>query len=438
MLFLISIQMDLTTTDGPDAMDGFADAPEQAAEIFARYIHDGWGVGHAAGTAGGTTGVLIFLSIEDRTVYFSRGLALERVLRDTRVDAVIETMKPFLRQKQYDQAVLAAIAELDMYLAAGPELDWEEWFANWFGTIVVFGMFGGFGICIYKDILDRRHYARVSTQLSDLDRARAEALQGTFKATSCPICLENFKKKECTVVHEHESEGEEAETAAASSEESTPLVDSEIDPTTAGDESSTDDELVGSDGLALKLLRCGHTFDETCWQEWISSGNSHSIHRCPICQQDVGEEQPDSTTSPLTVDPLSIPRGGHNDSDDNGQTMVRQQDVQINTTNYNAEHENGGSAEEIRRQLRSLAMRQYTTERNFRLLRLAARYPQYIQRNELQRWTQVSYNGSLAQEAQLARQAAETAKHSTSSWGNTSSSSGFGGGFSSGGRGGRW
>lgn len=88
--------MDLTTTDGPDAMDGFADAPEQAAEIFARYIHDVWGVGHVADTTGGTTGVLIFLSIEDRTVYFSRGPSLERVLRDTRVDAVIETMKPFL------------------------------------------------------------------------------------------------------------------------------------------------------------------------------------------------------------------------------------------------------------------------------------------------------------------------------------------------------
>jgi uncharacterized membrane protein YgcG len=433
------MQMDLTTTDVPDAMDGFEDAPEQAAEIFARYIHDVWGVG---GADDGTTGVLIFLSIEDRTVYFSRGRALERVLRDTRVDAVIETMKPFLRQKKYDQAILTAITELDIYLAAGPGLDWEEWFANWFGTIVVFSMFGGFGLCIYKDILDRRHYARVSTHLNDLDRARAEALQGTFKCTSCPICLENFKKKACTVIHEHV--GEEAETAAASSEESTPLVDSENDPTTDGGESSsTDDELVGSDGLALRLLRCGHTFDETCWQEWISSGNSHSIHRCPICQQDVGEEQPDSsTTSPLTVDPLSIPRGGQNDNDDNGETMVRQQDAQINTTtitNYNAEHENGDSTDEIRRQLRSLAMRQYTTERNFRLLRLAARFPQYIQRNELQRWTQVSYNGSLAQEAQLARQAAierSTSSSSSSSWGNTSS--GFGGGFSSGGRGGRW
>jgi uncharacterized membrane protein YgcG len=427
--------MDLTTVDVDDAMDAFSEEPDVAAELFARHIHDTWGVGSAEH---GGTGVLIFLSVEDRIVYFSRGKALERVLRDRRMDAIITGMKPLLRNRQYDKAILWAIAELDQYLQAGPGVSLFEFLLDWYETIVGLIVFVVFGWFVRKDIVDRRNYARVATHLTDLDRARAEALQGTFRATSCPICLENFKMKSefCTVINE----GEAAATTAVETQETEPLVGTSLpdtNQTTESPQEPDDDSLVGSDGLPLQLLRCGHTFDETCWQEWISNGNTNSIHKCPICQQDVGEQPETSSSSSLSVDPLSIPRGGGGPNDDGDQTMSRRQ-----RQDTNEERE-----EAIRNELRSLVLRQYTQERNFRLLRLALRYPQYIQRNELQQWTKVSYNGSLAQDAQLARQAAIEASEK-SSWssrfgdssnsGFGSSSSGFGGGWSSGGRGGSW
>ena len=43
----------------------------------------------------------------------------------------------------------------------------------------------------------------------------------------------------------------------------------------------------GSDGLPIKLLRCGHVFDETCWRCWVRSGNGDPC-RCPVCRRDVG------------------------------------------------------------------------------------------------------------------------------------------------------
>lgn len=354
--------MDLDTSDGSDAMDMFDDAPEKAAEVFGRHIHDTWGIGTVDGT-----GVLIFLSIKDRSVYISRGAAVDTILRDRRLDVIVEHMKPFLRKGDYDGAIQIAVAELDTYLQAGIQLSATERLQDWFEQSIFFIVLGIVGWLIRKEFVARRDYTRVSSQLSALDQARAEALQGTFKTTSCPICLEDFKTKESD----------------------------------AGGEEDTEPQLVGSDGLQIKLLRCGHVFDETCWQEWINNGNHRKIDKCPICQQDVGP-------SPRDGDPLSIPRGGHNASE----TMTRAND----------ESENAARAD--------LALRRYTQDRNFRLMRMAARYPQYIHRSQLQRWTQVSYNGSMAQDSNVARQAATQAR--------MNDSIGFGGGSSSGGRGGRW
>ena len=45
--------------------------------------------------------------------------------------------------------------------------------------------------------------------------------------------------------------------------------------------------LVGTDGHPIRMLRCGHIFDETCWRMWVDSG-SGCLDVCPVCRQDVG------------------------------------------------------------------------------------------------------------------------------------------------------
>lgn len=94
-------------------------------------------------------------------------------------------------------------------------------------------------------------------------------------------------------------------------------------------------------------------------------------------------------------------------------------------------------------------LNQYTRDRNFRLERLARRYPRYVQQQHIQRWTQVNYDGRLAQDpsfmendpsrvsstTQQLRTAGGSGGNSNSGFG---SSSGFGGGSSGGGRGSTW
>ena len=45
--------------------------------------------------------------------------------------------------------------------------------------------------------------------------------------------------------------------------------------------------LIGSDDKPIKMLRCGHLFDKTCWEMWTDSGTGNPCI-CPVCRQDVG------------------------------------------------------------------------------------------------------------------------------------------------------
>lgn len=242
-----------------------------AAEAFATTLHDTWGVGY--NTAKGGTGVLIFLSIQDRVMYISRGGAIAPIVTDSRTDRIIETVKPILRKGQYGPALEQVIVLLSTYLEQGPPQGWEYWrdeivlpYGIPFGMVLAFGTVAW--IAMKREREQQRAYAAVSSQLSQLDRAQAQALQGQYQATSCPICLEDFVTVEtmiCQPVTEN-NEPKEAVDAAGSGTSSE----------TTTNTTQVEKQLVGSDGQPLKLLRCGHVFDKSCWAEWVSSGTGVS------------------------------------------------------------------------------------------------------------------------------------------------------------------
>jgi uncharacterized membrane protein YgcG len=344
------------------------DHQEKGARVFAQYLHDNWGVG--LDTPCGGTGVLIFLSDKDRAIYISRGSALESVLTDRRLDRTIESMKVFLQKQEYGEAIMNALREIEFLIHLG-EPDFRERVNDWIAAytgMVWFAVIVGLAVRhIWKDQQTRRTYARVASHLDELDRSRAEALQGRFLAVSCPICLESFE----------------------------PLVEGI-------------NAQKGSDGLPLKLLRCGHVFDETCWTEWVNSGEGN-VSKCPICKQDVG-----------SANDIVLPR---TDS-----TVTRRT---VGTAGNESPNES--------QQRETRVLDQYSRERNFRLTRLGARYPQFIRPQQLQRWTQGSHDGSLARDPSFVSSDPQvqsiTRGHNSS---GSSSSGGFGGGSSGGGRGGRW
>jgi uncharacterized membrane protein YgcG len=328
---------------------------ETAAEAFARTLHDTWGVGHE--TSVGGTGVLIFLSVDDRVLYISRGGALDRILTDSRTDQIIREVQPALKQAKYAEGLIEAVEYAVDFIHKG-EPTWKEiiWEFLQMQYLIIslwlYIFFGGLWRA-RKQRREGRAYAQAASQLTELDRTQAEALQGRYQATSCPICLENFK-------------------------------------------SST----VGSDDQPIKLLRCGHVFDESCWSEWVNSGQGN-VRKCPICKKDVGpQNSPELDHTQLAQ---NIAEDGREDQD--------------------------------------RVIRRFQQERNFRLLRLGGRFPRYINPNQIQRWSSPTYNGSLVRDQSFVQNNPRVVHRSTDgggSGGSGGSSASFGGGMSSGGRGGRF
>jgi uncharacterized membrane protein YgcG len=339
---------------------------EHAAETFARYVHDRWGVG--VETECGGAGVLLFLSIEDRTIYISRGAALERVLTDRRLDAIMDNMKELLRSGEYDNAILQALKDIERYARQGPPAFWEKYVDLLFFGIIFLYFLATTLRRMWVNSRMHRDYAHVRSQLNEIDRAKAEALQGKYKCTSCPICLEEFQKPE----------GE--------------------------------DDLVttGSDGEPIKLLRCGHCMDETCWADWVSNGRG-TITKCPICMQDVGETTETTNAAPQ-----------------HQVAAIRHDPGNILENNNNNNHDE------------DRILRQYRRERNFRLARLGARYPQIVRPDQLDRWTNPTYDGALVRDPSFVQSNPTLATPAATRTGGSGGSGGFGGSASAGGRGGKW
>ena len=338
---------------------------ETHAEQYARSLHDAWGVGEV--TAAGGTGVLLFLSIYDRIIYISRGEALAKVLTDARVDTILNNIRPAMRQTMFADGLMLAIDEMEQYIIKG-EPTWKEFLLNLVcvENLFVLAMVAMFLHAITRarrQLQEQRAYAQAASQLSEIDRAQAEALQGRFQATSCPICLEAFK-----------------------------------DPQT------------GSDNEPIRLLRCGHVFDETCWNEWVTSGQGH-ISKCPICKMD------------LAVPPQQERIVPHPGNVVNNETSAGNEDDP------------------------QVAIRRFQQDRNFRLVQLGTRFPSFITQSQIQRWSSPTYDGSLARDPVFRQRSPEEAarlremrqaQSRSSNGGFSRSSMSYGGGTSAGGRAGRF
>lgn len=356
------------------------------AKKNAESIHNDWGVGYQ--TSCGGTGLLLYLAVADHQIYISRGKALIRILPNGRLRFVIEQMKPDLRDFQYGRALEVGI-DLITKFASGQRPDRDQACKDLLGLLCFVGPFVALLLTITSWRARRiQRQARLRREfrdnLSKLDRDRARALRGQYKATSCPICLEDFLCNPNIVTNEK-----------------TGLLDDD------------DEEVFGSDGRPLKLLSCGHVFDQTCFEDLSrhpTAGNSSEGGLlCPICRAPVTPQETEAAATHRLLDEPS-----------------------------------------------------YRDERNFRLHQLRERYPTFTGPYNVYQWYDPNYSGSLladyermereqlaaeARAADTSREAERRAHNDNSGWSSSDwegtpdwgGTSDFGGGGADGGGvGGSW
>jgi uncharacterized membrane protein YgcG len=447
--------MDLGAHQGDS--DTLARAREKLAAEFAQTVHNAWGVGNRVlcssdqePAEGAGTGVLLFLSELDRVVHISRGDSVAAYLTNRRLDRTIDRMKLLLRQGQYGYAIVGAIRDIDHFFMQGPPGTWEK--ANGFlldygGVVVMLILFFFLIRSVKKQERERREYAEVTRHLSELDRARAEALQGEYRTESCPICLELFQApvvsaSRCSLANEQTTGSEQVQEIL--SNESSEIVEGSNKPI---DPAPAVSQRLGSDGAPLKLLRCGHVFDESCWEQWIQSGKGNLSH-CPICKRDLGPQTEPGSGGRLTLMGTG-PRVRRTAVAEPSSSIAVAEQARNNNEGYShgetVSNIQGGGV------VHRNALWQYNYERQFRLEMLLSRYPRYIRTDLVSRWTSSTYEGTLVRDADfvtsdpdreiLRRAERDRLRHDAkggASPGSSYNNGGFGGGKSGGGRGGSW
>lgn len=225
------------------------DKVNDAAQFFSRYLRDSWDVNSPRDTV---VGLLIFISAEDRVCYISTISDLSFILPWWRLDDISLKMRYDVSQINFVQAIDDAITTLNHLLNSGPPKLSDRFldFINRFGVVLSFALFTVL-FAIWGEYSDRQKrwaYTEARSKLTKEEKEKAQLLQKEYDCKTCPICLESFvRDKNLTSAFPYR----------------------------------------GSDSLPLKLLRCGHAFDESCWKAWVNSGQGNPL-KCPICRKDVG------------------------------------------------------------------------------------------------------------------------------------------------------
>ena len=163
------------------------DDKEVAAKRFAKSLHDDWGVGDKDTN----NGILIFLSINDRTVYISTGAGVKGKVTAQYVDYLISEMKPDLKAGNYGTAIEKTVTQIRLIMSNQMIMS-NQSDDNWFIGLLVAGGLAVLGVGVHNTRkLNQLRRGRVA-----LDKFMSEVEEASdhkkFISESCPICLEQF------------------------------------------------------------------------------------------------------------------------------------------------------------------------------------------------------------------------------------------------------
>lgn len=237
----------------PVFISGTNGGKEVAVKRMAKFVHDNWQVGDAECQ----TGVVLFLSLEDRYMHFSTGKGAKSVFTNTLLNEVIDRMKDKLRARDTAGALLGALDDMERIAEKGYVTNPFWTYAFW-SAVFVFVL-----AALYYSNKSQRRYNEVRRKLNEMERREAENLEQRFDIDSCMVCFEDF-------------------------------------PTSAEEKKEKS-----------RLLRCGHRFCNGCIQSWIDAGHD----TCPLCRKRMGATDDDDETdddSPPPNQPINRNNGRHN------------------------------------------------------------------------------------------------------------------------------
>jgi hypothetical protein len=174
------------------------DMINDAAQYFARYIHDNWSKRLAQernnDDDASTNLVLIFISTLDRICYISSGNRIAAILPWWRLEHVVQDMKPYLQNGQIGDALYKGIDDLSRLLLTGPPSfeDRVDDFSERFGVVILFTIFT-FVFATWGECRDRRkrlHLAERRSRMTLAEREKARLLQVGYRSqvVSSPRC----------------------------------------------------------------------------------------------------------------------------------------------------------------------------------------------------------------------------------------------------------
>lgn len=387
-------------------------------EAYARGAHDRWRVGDSACQ----NGVLIFVSLRDRSMYVSHGAGFDSLLPRVRIESVIREAGARFREGDIFGGLRTAILQLDLATNQGAPTSLERLseYGYWLGDSVAYflelvlpllfigAMFAVASLSACQGIRRRRlrkEFRSAQLVLSKLEKERAEARAGRYQCTSCPICLEDFQRIK--------GQPRRPEPPAAGQ---------------APQDEGEDEETIGSDGRPVVLLHCGHQFDHSCFMEYLSREDGEP--RCPICRAAIGRGAGDADQGSASEMPRRNLHQRRNGTSD--------QQYYVRPSNFGTFRRHSSFTD---------PSRHYDEELRFRLRSLRRRHSAVVTEDLVERWGTHDFVGPMATDEQFlandvpaappAREAGDAAeRRGDGGYGGGVSS--FGGGSSSGGRGGRW
>jgi uncharacterized membrane protein YgcG len=378
------------------------------SESFARTVHDTWGVGDKKTN----NGILLFLSIDDRDIYISIGSGIP--LRNADLDSVIDSMKPLCRDFRYASAVELGLEQLNALLQ-NPDIRYVDYDLYWIaGIIIIFLLW-----VIIGGMVESRN-ARQSSELKEGNKRIANLMKeikeneteesGIYMSSSCPICLDDFPTK--TIIDCEAPSHKGLETIG-------------LNP-----HYQMNSAAAGSNPKRPMSLQCGHVCCHSCLVELFDAASrARTKALCPMCRA------PCETTIPSANANASV-------NNTNVGNVVPPQ-VQSNVDDVDAQvplmSRAHGCSFNYNRRMEFL----------YRARRINECYPSSLDTYTLNSIVSAIDSGNLPQASRLLQtrssvnystisSIAPTRYQATSSGSFGSSKSSFGGGWSSGGRSGKW